>query len=111
MSSNNNNQEQNAQQGSGTTTTTSSNTNVAIIDANSTGTDGDLNASIGSNRSLNNRIFPSFRISRDIILNNVSHSRLLNKQNYMKTILCRYFKKFDLSFKIQVLQMHPLRHG
>lgn len=30
-------------------------------------------ASIGSNRSINSRIFPSsFRISRDIILNNVS---------------------------------------
>lgn len=73
------NQEQNRENLSTTavtTTTTSSNTtNVAIIDPTiNSNNEGDLNSSIGSNRSLNNRIFPSFRISRDIILNNVSHS-------------------------------------
>lgn len=35
----------------------------------------DLNSSIGSQRSLNNRLFP-FRFNRDTILNNVSFKTL-----------------------------------
>lgn len=80
-------QSTNAQQGSSSSTNinsvaiappilnsqTSSSSNTEIP-PNNEGGSSDLNTSIGSQRSLNSRIFPtSFRISRDIILNNVSH--------------------------------------
>lgn len=100
----------NLEQGSAQPATTgsgSTNINSAAIVATTTSSEipnsnesgsGDLNTSIGSQRSLNSRIFPtSFRISRDIILNNVSHVQC--QINYLafqchKNFYYRFFKKF-----------------
>lgn len=74
----------------------------------------ELNSSIGSQRSLNSRLFP-FRFSRDILLNNVS---LLNTCEtlcsmihpyYDFACLFRFFKKFDLWCKTRApLTLHLL---
>lgn len=66
------NQENNSTQGStnnlsNTAVASTSSSNVVI---NAETNENEMNSSIGSQRSLNSRIFP-FRISRDILLNNV----------------------------------------
>lgn len=129
-------QSTNVQQGSGSTNinsvvnstlissnniTTTTTTEIPTNNNNNTnneGGSGDLNTSIGSQRSLNSRIFPtSFRISRDMILNNVSHTQCQNqvRKNYlafsMSQLHYRFFKKFGHSFKIQARLMLPLRPG
>ena len=98
--SSNTEQSSNAQQGSSSSTNinsvaiapptlntqTSTSSNTEIPPGNESGSD--LNTSIGSQRSLNSRIFPtSFRISRDIILNNVSHK--LNVKIKFEKIISR----------------------
>jgi hypothetical protein len=102
MSSNNNPVEQN--NGQNAATTSSNQIEIA---------ENELNSSIGSNRSLNSRIFP-FRISRDIILNNVSSmsffiinripyslSHRTQKRKKKKTlIICSHYFSFVLFFKV-----------
>lgn len=55
------------------TTSSNTQTTTSVTENNTNNNDGEMNTSIGSNRSLNRIFFPSFRISRDMILNNVSH--------------------------------------
>lgn len=93
--SSNNQQEQNREIPNVAATTSSS--SVVVVDASSgSNNNDDLNTSIGSNRSLNNRIFPSFRISRDIILNNVSHvCKLSMTHSFQCYLISKYLQVFQ----------------
>lgn len=96
-----------------TTTTTTVPPTTAVIAEPS---NDEANSSIGSQRSLNSRLFP-FRFSRDILLNNVSIQRLHSVIAHLMThpecffLLSRSFKRFDHWCKTQAPQMRRLLHG